>query len=274
MNALPRPASITAITPLSADTTLFQLHVEGNPGFNFSPGQFVQLSVPGGGEVPISLAGPSGDGGNLELCIRRVGRVTALLHAAHPGDHLAIRGPFGQGFPLGEMAGNDILLLAGGLGIAPLRSLLYHLLANRRRYGAITLMYGAREPAAMLFRDEFVHLSAGNEFRLLLTVDFVREELPTGTVCAIGLLPSLLTGISFNGQQTAAAICGPPPLYRCTIDALTTAGCPEERIYVSLERRMHCGQGLCSHCAVGDLLCCTDGPVFRYSDVKAIPGAL
>jgi NAD(P)H-flavin reductase len=197
-----------------------------------------------------------------------------MLHAAGPGDRVGIRGPFGRGFPLDEMAGKDVLLLAGGLGIAPLRALLYHLLADRQRYGSLTLMYGAREPAAMLFREELVRLAKGRDFRLLLTVDFVREEQPAGFACTIGLLPALLAGIRFDGQNTCAAVCGPPPLYRCTIDALTAAGCPEERIYISLERRMQCGQGFCSHCAVGDLLCCTDGPVFCYRDIKQLPGAL
>lgn len=273
-NAVPQRATITSIRHLSTDTALFSLRLDGKRHFTFVPGQFVQLSVPGGGEIPISLAGAPANDGSMELCVKRVGRVSAMLHNARPGARLGVRGPFGNGFPLAEMVGGDILLLAGGLGMAPLRSLLHALLAARDRFGAITLMYGAREPAAILFREELVALAKRTDVRLLLTVDFVREEEPNGLVCNIGLLPSLLAGIRFNATATSVALCGPPPLYGCTIGALVAAGCPEERIFLSLERRMKCGQGLCCHCAVGDLFCCTDGPVFRYRDIKNIPGAL
>ncbi|HEY6839422.1 MAG TPA: FAD/NAD(P)-binding protein [Geobacteraceae bacterium] len=274
-SVIPRTATIIAVSHLSADTALFSLRLEGErPHFSFVPGQFIQLSMPGGGEAPISLAAAPADDGTIELCVRRVGRITTMLHNSRSGDRVGIRGPFGNGFPLEEMTGRDILLIAGGLGMAPLRSLLHALLADRDRYGALTLMYGAREPAAILFREELVALARRTDVKLLLTVDFVREEQPAGLACNIGLLPALLAGIRFDPTSTSVAICGPPPLYGCTIGALVAAGCPEERIYLSLERRMKCGQGLCCHCAVGDLLCCTDGPVFRYGDIRNVPGAL
>lgn len=270
----PATARIVEMRRLSGDTTLFRLLPEVPGGIAFTPGQFVQLSVPAGGEAPISLAGELGADGLLELCVRKAGHVTSMLHDKRPGGVVAIRGPFGTGFPVAEMARKDVLLLAGGLGIAPLRSLLLYLLRHRESYCSITLMYGAREPAAMLFREELVELAAKGDFRLFLTVDFVSEELPEGLVCNIGLLPALLRGGSFAAASTYAAVCGPPTLYSCTIDELEAMGFSDRQIFVSLERRMKCGQGRCCHCAVGQFLCCTDGPVFRYSDIRNIPGAI
>jgi sulfhydrogenase subunit gamma (sulfur reductase) len=272
--SVPRTARITEVQYLTADTALFRLQLEPGTSFPYTPGQFVQLSVPAGGEIPISPADMPAADGTLELCVRRFGHVTSLLHKARPGDLVGMRGPFGNGFPLDRMAGKDVLLLAGGLGIAPLRSLLFHLLRNRRDYRSITLMYGAKEPAVMLFKDELLALSTKNDMRLLLTVDFLTGNEQGVQSCNVGLLPTLLKGVQVGRGHSCAAVCGPPALYRCTIDELLQTGVSGENIYVSLERRMKCGVGLCCHCAIGQLLCCCEGPVFRYSDIKHIPGAL
>lgn len=272
-SAIPLAATIAGRKTLSSDTMLFRLQLEDDP-LDFHPGQFVQLSVPAGGEAPISLAGVPRPDKVLELCIRRVGHVTDLLHRLPLGAPVGIRGPLGRGFPLDEWRGHDILLLAGGLGMAPLRSLLLALLLRREEFGAITLMYGAREPSALLFKEELAELSNRRDLRLFLTVDFVTEAAPGGLVCNTGLLPSLLKGIKFDEAATVTAVCGPPALYRCVGAELQEAGIPAERIYLSLERRMKCGIGRCCHCAVGDRFCCTDGPVFRYSELHEISGAL
>lgn len=273
----PFAATLLDRRELSADTALFHVAPE-QPALEslsrFVPGQFVQLSVPGAGEIPISPADTLAEDGTLELCVRRVGHVTELLHNSSAGATLGIRGPFGTGFPLREMAGRPVLLLAGGLGIVPLRSLLLHLLRQSRDFGEITLMYGARQPKLMLFREELAALAARGKLRLYLTVDFAPQE-PTGNCsCAVGLLPDLLKGYSFDVERSYVAVCGPPALYRCLSVELEEAGVEAERILLSLERRMRCGIGRCCHCAVGQKLCCTDGPVFRLSDLKQIPEAL
>lgn len=270
---IPNMAEIVASIPISADTSLFRLRLDQGVA-DFLPGQFFQLSVPGGGEFPVSPASAADGGDGLEFCVRRVGQVTSMLHGLGPGGRVGLRGPFGKGFPVAEMAGEQILLLAGGLGIAPLRSLLHYLLLEPEQYGSVTLMYGAREPAAMLFRDELVSLARQERFRLLLTVDFVRDEPVDGKVCTIGLLPSLLRGVEVEPAGTWVAICGPPPLYTCLVAELASLGFSDERIFLSLERRMKCGVGHCCHCAIGQLLCCSDGPVFRYSAIKGIPGGI
>ncbi len=274
---VPLPATITSLQKLSADTSLFRVRLDtmaGEGAFDYIPGQFIQLSVPGGGEAPISLASASLDDGTMEFCIRQVGHVTAMLHGLPTGAKVGVRGPYGNGFPVAEWRGKNILLLAGGLGIAPLRALLYFLLRQRAEFGEITLMYGAREPAAILFKEELADLSGRRDMHLFLTVDFATEEPPEGLVCNTGLLPDLLKGVNFTTENTVAALCGPPALYRCAIRELQGLGLPVEAIYLSLERRMKCGVGLCCHCAVGDLFCCTDGPVFRYSDLQPFRKAL
>jgi NAD(P)H-flavin reductase len=274
---LPLPATITGLQRLSGDTSLFRVEpdaaADGGRIAAF-PGQFVQLSVPAGGEVPISLASLPGDNGSLELCVRRAGHVTAMLHALPVGARVGVRGPFGNGFPVADWRGKNVLLLAGGLGIAPLRSLLHYLLTHRTAFGDVTLLYGAREPAAILFKEELAELSGRRDMHLFLTVDFASEESPGGLVCNTGLLPELLKGVNVTTANTVAAVCGPPALYRCAIAELQGFGLPAEAIHLSLERRMKCGMGLCCHCAVGDLFCCTDGPVFRYDRLVGIPGAL
>lgn len=274
---IPFAATLLERRDLSEDTALFRILPEASalePLSAFIPGQFVQLSVPGGGEVPISPADLPGADGTLELCVRRVGHVTELLHQAPAGAPLGIRGPFGTGFPLQEMEGRPVLLLAGGLGIAPLRSLLMHLLRNQERFGEITLMYGARRPKLMLFREELAALAGKGGLRLYLTVDFAPEEPAGNYSCAVGLLPDLLKGYRFDAENSYAAVCGPPPLYRCLTADLERAGVGADRILLSLERRMRCGIGRCCHCALGQKLCCVDGPVFRASDLKQIPEAL
>ncbi|GFE59199.1 FAD/NAD(P)-binding protein [Geobacter sp. AOG1] len=274
LNSVPIPARIQTIRQLTADTSLFRLQLDDDKAFPFIPGQFIQLSVPGGGEVPISPADLPAEDGTMELCVRRFGHVTSLLHQSRVGDRLGIRGPLGNGFPVDEMAGKDVLLLAGGLGIAPLRSLLFHLLRHRSDIRSLTLMYGAREPAVMLFKDELLDLAATGSLRLLLTVDFLSDTGQEEPACNVGLLPTLLKGVRLESSLSCAAVCGPPALYRCTIDELLQAGVAGDDIYLSLERRMKCGVGICCHCAIGQLFCCCDGPVFRYRDIKDIPGAL
>lgn len=273
----PFAAKLLRRRQLSEDTALFTVAPEAAalPLLSrFIPGQFVQLSVPGAGEIPISPADLAHEDGSLDLCVRRVGHVTDALHQAQEGSALGLRGPFGAGFPLAEMEGHPVLLLAGGLGIAPLRSLLLHLLRNGERFGEITLMYGAKKPQLMLFREDLAELATRGGLRLYLTVDFAPEEPWGGFSCAVGLLPDLLKGFSFDAANSYAAICGPPALYRCLGADLEAAGVAPQRILLSLERRMRCGVGRCCHCALGQKLCCVDGPVFRLSELKQIPEAL
>lgn len=270
-----RGAVAEMVQHLTEDTFLLTLQPAAGDSFPlFEAGQFFQLSCPGGGEVPFSpLTAPTADT-PLTFCIRRVGHVTSLFHRLEKGDAVAIRGPFGRGFPLDRMAGRPLLVMAGGLGIVPLRSLLESLAQKRSRYGPITLFYGAREPSQLLFAAELLELGQRSNIRVRLTADMVDEEALPAFVCRTGMVHELLMaeGMPLNGA--CAAVCGPPALFRCLVPLLEAAGIAREDIYLSLERRMECGQGRCCHCGVGSFFCCTDGPVFSWAELADVEGAL
>ena len=271
---LPVPAVISAIRPLSADTSLITLRTEsGHPvATSFLPGQFLELSLPGVGEIPISYCGLPSSDGTIELCIRHVGHVTTPLKAAARGNAAGVRGPLGKGFPLPVYTGQDLLLIAGGLGMAPLRSLLLALLKQREMWGRLTLLYGAREVGALLFLDELLDLQTRGEIQLKLSVDHLDHCLDGPPDCRVALLPALLDQLEVEPDRTCAAICGPPVVYPHLVSGLQLLGLSAELIHLSLERRMKCGVGRCGHCAVGTRLCCVDGPVFSSADLAGIEG--
>ena len=267
----PHLARIVRVYRMVENNYLFTLRFvddERARTFRHEPGQFVMLSVPGTGEAPISISSPPSRPGILELCVRRAGRVTAALYRMQANDLVGLRGPYGNGFPVSEIAGHDLLLAAGGLGMAPLRSLLWYTLDHRERFGNITLMYGARMPAAMLFRDELVSLAERADVNCLLTVD----GDPTGTwKQRIGLLPALFDSVRIEPARTYAAVCGPPVVYRLILERLLALGLRKDRILMSLERRMKCGVGKCGHCSVGYKYTCLHGPIFTYWDAINLP---
>lgn len=277
---LPLAARISTIRHLTEDTALFTFQLltreQGHlpTPTRFQPGQFLQLSVAGAGEAPISYCGFPSPDGSIELCIRRAGRVTTALHGAALGDSVALRGPFGHGFPVEQYTGQDIIMMAGGLGMAPLRSLLLALLHKREQFGNLTLLYGAKEPDALLFRHELSDLANRKDLLVRLAVDRA-NECPSGIpACRIALLPALLEGLEITPQRSVVTLCGPPAAYRFLVPPLLERGIAPERIHLSLERRMQCGMGHCGHCAVGTLLCCIDGPVFAYSALQSLEAAL
>jgi NAD(P)H-flavin reductase len=267
----PAPAHIVRVQRLIADTHLFTVRFANETtaaGFRHRPGQFVMLSVPGAGEAPISISSSPTRPEVLELCVRRVGRVTQALHRRRPTDVLGVRGPYGNGFPVEILERNDLLLIAGGLGMAPLRSLLWYALDNRNRFTSVTLLYGARSPDDMLFRDEMASLVDRPDLTCLLTVD---RDPVGGWPYRIGLLPMLLDCIRVVPSTTYAAVCGPPIVYRFVLEKLLALGFSKDRILMSLERRMKCGVGKCGHCSVGYKYTCLHGPIFTYWDAINLP---
>ena len=277
MNAtIPAPAVISAIQSLNVDTSLVTLHTQQPHPVSsaFLPGQFLELSLPGVGEIPLSYCGSPSSDGSIELCIRHTGHVTNPLKNTVIGDGVGVRGPFGCGFPMPEYTGQDLLLVAGGLGMAPVRSLLVAILKQRETFGRVMLLYGAREPGMLLFLDELLQLQKKGTIILLLAVDrpgFGGEIIPD---CRVALLPELLDQTVVDPARTFAAVCGPPVVYPYLVSGLRQLGLHDEKIHLSLERRMKCGVGRCGHCAVGHYLCCVDGPVFSTAQLKEIEGAL
>jgi len=268
---LPRLARLTSIQRLTSDTRLFQLRFVDESfahHWHHRPGQFVELSVIGTGEAPISISSSPTRRGVLELCVRRVGRMTSALFRLEAGALVGVRGPYGNGFPVKAMEGQDLLIIAGGLGMAPLRSLLWYAVDLRERFGQVTLMYGARTPADMLFRDELQALAGTDSITTLLTVD--RD--PAGTWAhQVGLLPALLQQVRLEPRRTYAAVVGPPVVYKFVLKELLALQLSKDRILMSLERRMKCGIGKCGHCTVGYKYTCIHGPVFTYWDAINLP---
>ncbi|HEY7746575.1 MAG TPA: FAD/NAD(P)-binding protein [Desulfuromonadales bacterium] len=269
----PVPAVIETIDETVADNHFFTFRLaEPMP---VAPGQFVELSIPGVGAFPVSTATHSG-GATFQACIRRAGRVTSALYRLGEGATVGFRGPFGQGFPLEAFAGRDALLVAGGLGMAPLRALLQALLEERERVGEIILLYGSRDPDAILFRDELEGLAAAGTIKVRFSVDFA-TELPWSReayVCRIGLVTELLRDLVFVPTKTVAAVCGPPSLYGCVLEDLARLGIDPERIFATLERRMQCGVGQCCHCVTAGVFVCRQGPVFSLAELRRMEKAI
>ena len=267
----PHLARIVRIDPEVKDNYLFQFRfLDENmvKGFDHRPGQFVMLSVLGTGEAPISISSSPTRPGIIELCVRRTGRVTDALYRLKHNDVVGIRGPYGNGFPIEEMEGNSLLIIAGGLGMAPLRSLLWYALDNRSLFKDVTLMYGAKSPEEMLYRERLVSLTKRQDLNCLLTVD--RD--PTGTWKEhVGLLPSLFDFVQIDANTTYAAVCGPPVVFKFVLQKLLERNFSKNRILMSLERRMKCGVGKCGHCSVGYKYTCIHGPIYTYWDAINMP---
>jgi NAD(P)H-flavin reductase len=267
----PHMARIVRIYKMVENNYLFTLRfMEDHLAHTFrhQPGQFIMLSVPGAGEMPISISSSPSRPEVLELCVRRVGRVTNALYRMHTNDVVGVRGPYGNGYPVSEMTGNDILLAAGGLGMAPLRSLLWYALDHRDKFNNITLMYGAKRPEEMLFREELLALVDRTDMNCLLTVD---KDVSGAWQNHVGMLPMLFDHAKIEPSRTYAAVCGPPVVYKFILRRLLELGFPKNRILMSLERRMKCGIGKCGHCSIGYKYTCLQGPIFTYWDAINLP---
>ena len=267
----PGTARLTDVRQLTELEKLFTVQLEGGRSLGHEPGQFVMVSVPGVGEAPISVtSSPSRSADTFELCVRKVGDVTSALHRMQPGDWLGIRGPFGHGFPVEKMRGKDLLFAPGGLGLPPLRPLINQVLDERGGFGRVIILYGARQPAELLFRDELDEWAARDDVEFHVTVDRAGEDWDGH----VGVITTLFPQANVDPRNTVAITCGPPIMYRFVLIELLGKGIPETQIYLSLERRMKCGVGKCGHCQINDLYCCQDGPVFTYAQLKNVPEAL
>jgi NAD(P)H-flavin reductase len=225
------------------------------------PGQFTMLYAFGIGEAPISVSGcPAGDG-TLRHTIRRAGAVTRALCDLVPGDQLGVRGPFGAGWPVDEVDGRDLVVIGGGIGVAPLRPVVRRVVAERERFGRVALVVGARTPADLLYRSEL----AGWRGRFDLDVEVTVDAAPTDWRGDVGVVTKVLTRLAVDPAGAVAFVCGPEVMMRVVARHLLDAGFAAERIHVSLERNMQCAIGHCGHCQLGPLFMCADGPVLPWS---------
>jgi sulfhydrogenase subunit gamma (sulfur reductase) len=267
----PHPARIIRTLPQITDHQLFQIRFDDEEmakSFMYRPGQFVMLSVVGTGEAPFSISSSPTRPGIIELCVRRIGCVTKALFRLPPNARVGVRGPYGNGFPIDKLEGNHLLLVAGGLGMAPLRSLLWYALDNRSRFKDVILMYGGRNPDEMLFKYELLNLIDRADVNCLLAVD--RD--PSGRWKAhVGPVTELFDDVEVDSTQTYAAICGPDVMFRFVLQKLIERNFSKDRILMSLERNMQCGVGKCGHCMIGYKYTCLDGPIFTYWDAINLP---
>jgi NAD(P)H-flavin reductase len=267
----PEPATIVRNEPATATERFFEVKLESGKPLGHAPGQFVEVSVPGIGEAPISVSSMSNGKGSFEMVVRDVGNVTRALHALPAGSRIGIRGPFGTSFPVGgAMKGKDLLFVCGGIGLVPVRSAIQHVLANRSDYGAVTILFGARSPSELLFRSETPSWAAAKGVTYRETVD--RAE--RGWTGNVGVITTLMPDLKLDAARTVAVICGPPIMYKFVIIELRKLRVPEENTYISLERHMKCGVGKCGHCQINGVYVCQKGPVFRYADVTGIREAI
>lgn len=248
----------------------FEISLAGNESLDHEPGQFVMVSIPGIGEAPISVSSSPIRRSSFDLVVRNVGSVTNALHKMDKGDEVGIRGPFGRGFPTQVLGGNDLLFVAGGLGIVPLRSLINFVIHNRRDFGKVNILLGCKTPKEMLFGDEVEKWQKRLDVSFNCTVDKSDPDWKGN----VGLITSLILGVTLDPVRTFAVVVGPPIMYKFVIKELLKKDIPERQILLSLERHMKCGVGKCGHCQIEEYYCCQDGPVFTYEEIKGKHEAL
>lgn len=248
--------------------TVWTLELEPGRAGNrlFVPGQFNMLYAFGVGEVPISVSGDATVPETLVHTIRGVGPVSSKLTALQPGDTVGLRGPFGVGWPMAAAEGSDVLIVAGGLGLAPLRPAVYHLMHHREKYGRVIVLYGTRSPEDVLFATELAQWGERSDLEVQITVDHAVSEWPG----KVGVVPALVPTLDFDPEDTVAMVCGPEVMMRFTVNALRDAGVEDEAIFLSLERNMKCALGHCGHCQFGSTFVCKDGPVVSFDRVRGL----
>lgn len=266
---VPTPFRIQRVKKETHDTFTVELEsMDGTNEFSFAAGQFNMLYMFGVGEVPISISGDPAIPKILKHTTRAVGTVTKAIQKLKRGEVLGVRGPFGSHWPLEEVLGKDIVIMAGGIGLAPLRPAMYQLISDREKYGKILLLYGAREPRDLLYTHELEQWRGRFDVEVKVTVDNAAGNWHGN----VGVVTTLIPGAQFDPLQTVAMICGPEVMMRFAVVELQKHDVKTESIFISMERNMKCGIGLCGHCQCGHTFVCKDGPVFRYDLIKNIFG--
>jgi sulfhydrogenase subunit gamma (sulfur reductase) len=270
---VPRLAEIIHAETFTAHEKLYRFQFRDGGRLNHLPGQFVQVSMLGIGEAPISISSSPTRGDWFELGFRSVGSVTNAFRALQTGDIVGIRGPFGNGYPVPKLLGKDLLFVAGGIGVFPLRSMFQYAVDKRSDFGKMTILYGFREPSDELFRDiiqEWRNNPSINipDINLLQTVD--RAKSDEGWEGNVGVITTLFPKVEIDPAKTMALICGPPVMYRYVIKECLKKGMQRDQILMSMERHMKCGIGLCGHCQINKLYICQDGPVFSCQELTRL----
>jgi len=267
---LPHKAMIRSIQRESFDTKTYRVAFSDRKmrdSFEFAQGQFAEISLPGAGEVPISIASSPTRKEFLEFTIRRAGKVTSAIHGLDVGDFVYLRGPYGNSFPYEELSGKNLYFVAGGIGLAPLRSLIVRVMDNRDGFNHLKILYGAQTPAEMCFKRELDEWNSVPNTEVWLTVDRPCE----GWGCSVGVVTELWKETRVESTDAVAFVCGPPVMLKFAVMNLLDSGFDAGDIFITLERHMKCGVGKCGHCNVGSKFVCVDGPVFSYEQLRLLP---
>jgi sulfhydrogenase subunit gamma (sulfur reductase) len=270
---VPEIATIIKIEQMSPTEKLFDIKLdnpESQKAFDFLPGQFVELTVFGLGEAPFSIPSSPNNKDYFQLCIRDIGNVSGAIHRMKTGDKIGIRGPFGKGyFPFEKMKGKDIIIVAGGLGLAPVMPLIHTILEDRENYKRLVIIYGSIDPENILFKKDIEDWKKRDDVEVCLTVDKPDQSWQG----EVGVCTNLIPGIDC-GPDSYAVVCGPPVMYKFVVTEFEKKCIKPENIFLSLERRMECGVGKCNHCHVGNKLSCIDGPVFSLWEIRNLKEAI
>jgi sulfite reductase subunit B len=261
---LPQEARVVGLKNLTQDVKLIEFNLKEE--IDFSPGQFLLISILGFGECPIAISSSPLER-PYQICVRKVGIVTHAIHRLKVGERFGIRGPYGNGFDLERLRKQNLVIIGGGTGIFPLRSLIRYIGKRREEFKEVFILYGARSPRDLLFRDEYKRWERFS--KVLITVD----KAGTRWRGRVGVVTHLLDEIKLS-RDFIAITCGPPIMYKFVIQKLLKAGLRREKIFLSLERRMKCGIGTCQHCVFGNKYVCLDGPIFSYKEIALIPDAI
>lgn len=268
---MPTPARITHVETFTEIEKLFRIELPSGFHLDHRPGQFVELSILGIGEAPISIcSSPSRTNGSFELCVRRVGKLTNVMHTLKPGAMIGIRGPFGRSFPVESFRGKDVLFIAGGLGLAPMRSLIQEVIDNRGQFGDVTILYGARTPSDLLFPDDLDTWRRFGNVNLHITVDKADSTWQGNE----GVITTLIPKVTNFNRNMVAVIIGPPIMYRFVLKDIVGKGIADGNIWMSFERQMKCAVGKCGHCQLHHIYTCQDGPSLSYAEIKHLEEAL
>jgi NAD(P)H-flavin reductase len=270
---VPRLAEITQSETFTAHEKLLRLQFKDGGKLNHVPGQFVQVSIAGIGEAPISISSSPTRGDWFELGFRSVGSVTRVFRTLETGDVVGIRGPFGNGYPVPKLLRKDLLFVAGGIGVFPLRSMLQYAIDKRAEFGKLTVLYGFREPSDELFRNVIREWRQNPtvsvpDLNFFQTVD--RAKPDEGWEGNVGVITTLFPKVEIDPAKTIALVVGPPVMYRYVVHECLNKGMQKNQIWMSLERHMKCGMGLCGHCQINKVYVCRDGPVFSYEEVTRL----
>ncbi len=263
-------STISKVEQLTATEKRFEISLPDNQVLNHKPGQFVEVSIFGFGEAPISISSSPTKSPLFDLTVRNAGRLTDKMHRLTVGSQIGVRGPFGNGFDVNQFKGKDILFVCGGIGLAPTKSLIDFVLANRNDYGRVVILYGTKSPSEILFPNEIKKWEEDKSVEFEISVDRPDENW-NGKV---GVITTLIPPLKLDVANTIATIVGPPVMYKFVLMALKGKRLPDENIYLSLERRMKCGVGKCGHCQINDTYVCQDGPVFHYPRIKELKEAV